>query len=77
MASADEQQRQAGLVMYHDRVVTAEHALRVARYDSHDRGVCVRGASCADQLGEVFLCDADARVLEGPGIRVAALPLLE
>ena len=63
--------------MHHDRVVAAEHALWVARHDSHDRGVYVHGASCGQQLGEVCLREADARVLEGPGVRVAALPLLE
>ena len=69
------QQLLAGLVWHDDRVVIGQHASWVARHGGHGRGVLqARGGQ---QPGEVFLCDADARVLERLGVRVAALPLLE
>ena len=79
------QQQPAGAVWYNDGVVIAERANGVMRYDSRTQawvgvgGVTSRcGANCGfQQLCEVVLCDVNACVLKGPGVPIAALPLLE
>ena len=87
-ASVDAQQHPTGLVRHNDGVVAAERVSGIAWYDGYAQA-CVeavdglRGTSCAfqqclfQQFPEVLLCDVDARVLEGLGVHVAALPLLE
>ena len=82
-ASVDAQQHPTGLVRHNDGVVAAERVSGIAWHDGYAQARVEavdgwRGTSCVfQQLPEVLLCDVDARVLEGLGVHVAALPLLE